>query len=297
MELASRGHRVSRGHGYNLPLDPRPTLDAIVSDIQTALHHTGLTTTVVEKPRSYGIGGAFRDAKWFATIPQYQHPGTSILAPEPGLQLPKHIPQKRQGPPRDPEAPLKPTRTWPREPDRLNSGICQGTDACQYEPVTRRGESTPHSNCRPQWSRHSRNLFNAFTQANPDVMFRNVSPFCIGDVRPHHRCNTKVHHNIYELPLDHTHLCRLPDGHKFIISQPYYPDELTEQCHHTLALWQQEFPELRWKIAGRERSWYFPNNSNLLFFGAQHTLDSLVLDYQVPTDSQPTGCVRFHKRS
>ena len=96
MELATKGHRVRRGHGYNLPVDPRPTLNAIVADVRKALRQTGLTTAVVAKPTAYGIGEAFRTDTWFNTVPQYQHPGTSPLAPKSGRTTHPSVPRTPQ---------------------------------------------------------------------------------------------------------------------------------------------------------------------------------------------------------
>ena len=76
MELATKGHSVRRGHGYNLPIDPRPTLNAILAEVQRALRQTGLITAVVAKPTAYGVGDAFRTETWFGTVPHYQRPTT-----------------------------------------------------------------------------------------------------------------------------------------------------------------------------------------------------------------------------
>ena len=192
---------------------------------------------------------------------------------------------------------MKPTLTWPQTSRWLAATICPGREACQYEPISHRRGEAPRSNCRLQWRTHGQEVFNAFMTANPDIMFHDKSLSCIGEIRTHHRCNTRQHQVIYKLPLDHAQLCRLTDGRQFIISQPYYPDELPDHCLKTLRIWQQDLPELAWKVAGQARSWYFPSESNLIFLGPQETLDSLKLDYEAPTGSQPTGCVRFNTRS
>ena len=293
MELASQGHKPRKGYGYNLPIDPRPTLDAIAQSLTNSLNDFGLEATVPEKPEPYGYGGAFRKPKWFATVPQYQHPGTSEFAPQPGLMLEKPVPKKRAGPPRDPLAPLAPTKTWPQNSRWLVKSICGGTNSCEYEP---KGDKIPRysrSGCDRAWDAHSQALFQAFMKQNPEVMFRDESLGCAGEVQPHHRCFTKNHRKMRGMPLDHAQLCRLPDGRKFIISQPHYTRGLSKQSLEQLAQWRENIPGLTWKDAGKEYSWYFPNQANMLLLGTQDTLDTLILDYPTPTDTIPSGCQRW----
>ena len=293
MELASRGHKPRRGYGYNLPIDPRPTLDAVAQSLVTALKDFGLEANVVKKPDPYGFGGAFKKDKWFATVPQYQDPGTSELAPEPGVRLEKPVPKRRTGPPRDPQAPLVPTKTWTQSSRWLVKAICPGEDSCEYEP---KGNETPRyrrSGCNRAWDTHSLALFEAFMKANPDVMFRDKSVGCAGEVKPHHRCFTRNHRESRGQPLDHAQLCRLPDGRKFIISQPYHTRGLSPDSLENIDLWKKDIPDLAWKDAGKEYSWYFPNQANLLLLGTQETLDALIFDYPAPTDTRPTGCRRW----
>ena len=293
MELASQGHKPRKGYGYNLPIDPRPTLDAIAQSLTTSLQGFGLEATVVKKPEPYGVGGAFRKERWFATVPQYQNPGTSEFAPEPGVMLEKPIPKKSAGPPRDPSAPLTPTKTWPQNSRWLAKGICGGQDDCEYEPKSNEIPRYQRSGCNRAWDTHSQALFEAFMKANPNVMFRDESLGCAGEIKPYHRCFTRKHRAMHGQPLDHAQLCRLPDGRKFIISQPYCDDRLCRSCLEQIALWQKEIPDLAWKDAGKEYSWYFPNQVNLLLLGTQETLDALILDYPAPTDTRPTGCQRW----
>ena len=293
MELASRAHKARRGHGYNLPIDPRPTLDAIAQGLVITLQDFGLEATIVENTRPYSFGSAFRKDKWFATVPQYQHPGTSELAPEPGVMLEKPVPNRRTGPPRNPKALLAPTKTWPQSSRWLAQGICGGEDDCEYEPKSDEIPRYQRSGCNRAWDKHSNALFEAFMKANPDVMFRDRSLDCAGEIKPYHRCPTRAHKSLYEHPLDHAQLCRLPDGMKFIISQPYCGNELCRNCLEQIAKWQKDIPDLAWKCAGKELSWYFPGQTNLLLLGTQETLDALKLDYPVPTETRPTGCVNY----
>ena len=298
MELASQGHRPKRGHGYNLPIDPRPTLDAVAQEVADNMKKAGLRARIVKNPDPYGFGGAFRKDKWFAITPNYQHPGTSELAPEPGIRLERPAPRKRTRPTGEPEAPLTPTRTWPQETRWLaSSSICRGSENCQYEPRWEERHRWRQTGCTKAWKIYSEALFQAFMNSNPSTMFRDKNLGCVKELLPNHRCYTGEHRAMYGGPIDHAQLCRLPDGRRFIISQPYYDDGLSQSCLEQISGWQAEMPDLTWIAASKERSWYFPRNANLLVLGTQDTLDSLVLDYQAPTDSQPTGCIRFQKRS
>ena len=293
MELASRAHRPKRGHGYNLPIDPRPTLDAVAREVADNMERAGLRAKIVKNPAPYGFGGAFRKEKWFAITPDYQHPGTSELAPEPGIRLEKPTPRKRTESAGDPEAPLTPTRTWPRETRWPAAGICRGGKNCEYEPKREENHHWRQTGCDRAWQIHSEALFEAFMNSNPGTMFRDRGLGCAGEIRPNHRCYTGSHRAMDGGVIDHAQLCRLPDGRRFIISQPYYEDTLSELCLDQISKWQAEMPDLTWVAAGKERSWYFPNNANLLVLGSQNTLDSLKLDYPAPEDTRPTGCVRF----
>ena len=299
MELATRGSRAKRGSDYNLPIDPRPTLDAIAQAVAGVLEQAGLLTAIPAKPDPFGRGGAFRNDRWFATIPNYQHPGTSELAPKPGIIIQRK--PRRKPAPKDPGAPLKPTRDWPQRTHWLSISICSGEDNCLYTPEDARDtyfhqgfHQGFYQGCNTFWQRHSRNLFQAFMDANPDVMFRKNYLTCVQQIQPEHRC---VHHGDQTLkdryPIAHADLCRLPDGRRFVIAQPYCDDDLCPICLRNIAGWQIEVPELRWITKGKQRSWHFPGTTNLMFLGAQDTLDSLNLDYAVPIDTRPLKCTKY----
>ncbi len=293
MELASRGSKPKRGRGYNLPIDPRPTLNAIARAVADAMEKSGVSTTVVDNPLPFGFGSAFRKEKWFATVPDYQSPGTSTLAPEPGVMLEKPVRKKRTQSVGHPDGLLKPTPAWPQASRWLSQSICDGQEKCQHEPngLPIRQETT--GGCDRLWRKHSKDLFEAFLNANPGTMFRDRYFGCVAEIEPYHRCFKQGHHRMHSAPIDHAQLCRLPDGSRFIITQPYCGDQLCARCLPNIATWQNEITDLRWVSAGRERSWYFPNNANLILMGTQETLDSLNLDYTVPAENSPRGCVRY----
>lgn len=296
MELASRGSKPRSKHGYNLPVDPRPTLSAIAQGLADAMAKSGVSTTVVQNPAPYGFGGAFRKDRWFATVPDYQSPGTSALAPQPGLMLPKPERKLRPQPATNPDESIKPTRTWPQISLWLAQSICDGRENCRHEANGVPVGPAVTSSCDPLWQKHSNDLFEAFLNANPSTMFRDQYLGCVAEIEPYHRCRKQGHRPMSGGPIDHAQLCRLPDGSRFIISQPYCCDELCKQCLADIATWQDEIPNLRWVSAGRERSWYFPNNANLIVLGTQETLNSLNLDYAVPVESSPTSCARYPTR-
>ena len=283
---------AERGHGYNLPMDPRPTLNAVAQEVADNMEKAGLRAKIVKNPDPYGFGGAFRKDRWFAITPNYQDPGTSELAPDPGIRLDRPAPRKITKPARDPEAPLTPTRTWPQVTRWLSSSICRG-EKCQYEPKSVQARRWTRSGCDVAWSKHSRTLFESFMNSNPGTMFRDMSVGCIKEIEPSHRGHNGSHRAMAGEPIDHAQLCRLPDGQRFIISQPYCRDGLCKSCLDQMSKWQAEMPALTWITAGKERAWYFPNNANLLVLGTRKALDSLKLNYEVPEDTQPVGCIRF----
>ena len=216
---------------YNLPLDPRPTLDAIVQSVCHAAQAKGLDAEIVVSPEPFGYGSAFRRDRWFATIPNYQDDGTSVHAPKPGVMKERG---ERRAPKRQaPGEALKPTRDWPRESDFLSSGICQGSEECetheQNSPVGR----ISGGGCNRLWRRHSRAVFEAFMTANPEVMFRRKNLQCVAELTPPHRQGSENHRHMGGWPIDHAEICRLPDGSRFIISQTYCKDELCSTCLET----------------------------------------------------------------
>ena len=257
------------------------------------MEESGVSATVVDNPYPYGLGGAFRKEKWFSTVPDYQSQGTSALAPVPGIMLEKPARKRRHQSANDPDVVLKPSRTWPQASRWLAQSICDGQEYCRHEAHGLPIRSTAKVSCDRLWKKHSTNLFEAFLDANPGTMFRDRYLGCVAEIQPYHRCHTQGHRPMHSAPIDHAQLCRLPDGSRFIITQPYCGDQLCGRCLENIATWQGELPDLRWASAGRERSWYFPNNANLIVLGTQATLDSLNLDYTVPTENLPSGCVRY----
>ena len=188
---------------------------------------------------------------------------------------------------------LKPTKTWPQRSRYMTGEICHGREGCTYGTGIVLSGRRATSPCGRLWNEYGDSLFQAFLKANPGVMFRDGFLRCIQEILPYHRCNTRFHRSLKGRPIDHAQLCRLPDGNRFIISQPYCDDGLCEACLSNVAQWQRALPGLAWVAAGKHRSWYFPTNANLLFLGQQDVLDLLNLDYPLPKHQQPDGCVRW----
>ena len=185
---------------------------------------------------------------------------------------------------------IKPTPAWTQTTNWKTSSFCNGSASCQYEPKTEPLSTEPTSGCNRRWQKHSQALFQAFMNANPTVMFHQGYVICVKEIEHNHRCNTRQHDPVIEQPIDHAEICRLPDGSRFIISQPYYRAEL---CNAGMAIFQEVLPDLRCVVAGSKRSWYIPNTTNLLLLGTQETLDSLNFNYPTPDETQPTRCTKF----
>ena len=124
-------------------------------------------------------------------------------------------------------------------------------------------------------------------------MYRTYRPRCLLDIQPHHHCETATHQAMYKWPLDNAELCRLPDGRRFLISHTYCDDHLCGPCLQTISKWQKTLPALRWTTAGKDRSWYFPSQRNLLVLAPQDVLNDLCLSYPVPDVHKPVGCVTY----
>ena len=294
MELASRGNQVMKKSEYNLPLDPRPTLDAITQSICHAAQAKGLDAEIVASPEPYGVGSAFRKDRWFATMPNYQDDGTSVHAQEPGVMKERG---ERRAPKRQAAGePLKPTRDWPKESRFLSSDICRGSEECEAQEQNSPFGRISSGGCNRLWRKHSRAVFEAFIAANPEVMFRRKNLQCVAELTPPHRNGSENHRHMDGWPIDHAEICRLPDGSRFIISQTYCKDELCNTCLEKLEEWQKTIPRLTWTAAGRERSWYFPGSANLIVLADEATLGRLVLDYLVPEETKPTGCRRYGEK-
>ena len=196
---------------------------------------------------------------------------------------------------------LRPTGQWSTtisQHTRIN--ICKGRPECQHSgdripPTTRHGV---HSECDNRWHTYGKSLVDAFIKSNPEVQFGPTSKCLKQLTSSTHRCNSVTSEGCSPRarPLDHDRMCRFPDGERFIISHPYCGDDLCENCLDTVREWHTVDPEITWRTAGASRSWYFPNNSNLLIIGHQQTTDRLALDYPIPDTNQPTGCVQWRTK-
>ena len=184
---------------------------------------------------------------------------------------------------------LKPSVTWTTISHRLSKGICAGEN-CEYEPKMasiRRGMS----GCDAAWRRYSEVVFGAFREANPEIQYRERHP-CLVELRQErHQCYTLNHTPVRSGPLDHDELCRFPDGEKLIISHRYKSEDDT--FHEDLVKWQDQAPGVTARNGGYSRSWYFPRQSTLVIIGKAEILDRVNLDFAVPADSAPLGCVRW----
>ena len=180
--------------------------------------------------------------------------------------------------------------SWRKDSTTLPRNICCDT-RCDYH-------STKHRpGCDTVWKYYASTLFKAFQKANPDLRYRNQAG-CALDVIPRHSCaRTKDHNTIRGPGFDHDEQARLPGGEKFIISHPYpTPDEpQKELCTQATLSAATGQPGLEVAHAGIARSWYFPTHSTLLIIGLAENIDKINTDYEVPTDYQPQGCVRWQE--
>lgn len=283
MELAqrhdARRRKFAGWTGARLAVDPRPWLNDIVDHLIANPPETVKSAVNVAKPQTYGWGEAFRKENFF-TLPAYQHGGRFV-----GDYL---------GDPQPAAKVYRPTKTWPSESCYTDpQGICWGEDGCEYEPKMERGSRRNRSGCQQAWSAHSKALFQAFVEAqggHGSVMFNKST-----------RCNCarayQKGHRPYRITgwgrqgdcaghrlLDHAELARLPSGEMFWVSQPYGVSGM------------DGLPEgMAMRNLGRERSWYYPQQSKLLVIGDERTLEKLALSYPVPTDTEPVGCVGWDR--
>lgn len=294
LELATRGARATEGRGHNLPLDPRPTLTAVQDSLLKTLNKTFIVAKADHNPAPYGYGPAFHNDEWFDTVPNYQHPGTSPLAP----QVPRRDPPKAQQkyPTRgrtglyDRSAPKEANRTWPQTSIYMAQNICAGTPACRYP-------SNPNypEKCNSAWQRHSEALLQAFINANPDISIRSVKLHCVERIDDRHRCYTKVHSTTSGHPTQNAQLARFPNGEKFIIAQPDCPETPCSECINTHAQWRETLPQLEIKDSGTQRSWLHPGKTSLLIIGNADTIAKVDTKYRIPTKTAPTRCVLYHQ--
>ena len=183
---------------------------------------------------------------------------------------------------------LKPTPIWPQTAKHMATNVCNGEDGCEYE--TKRHSSAPiTSGCNLQWRAYSQTVFDVFMEANPDLQFGPRGD-CVKKIKhPRHRCPLKSDCTNRTNLLDHPQIARFPDNERFIISQSYCQDALSEYDLESIQEWQKIDPEITWRLAGSHRSWYFPRQTNLMLIGYQRTLDRLDLDYLIPNNNEPVG--------
>lgn len=279
-----RGMNAKHSNTHNLPFDPRPFAIRLENRIRAELEaipnvrlRPPAKTSTLRTGVSRGEAWFDNRARDFQLLDTAGHPNADPRNRELIDDVPKI---------------LRPTTTWPQTTRWLCQSICRGGD-CTYEPKGNHENRLVKSGCDLMWRKHSEDLFKAFMDANPDVMFRNHDLNCVKEIEPNHHCHTKNHRAMRGWPIDHAQLCRLTDGNRFIISQTYCEDQLCKNCLDNVATWQKEMPNLEWKPAGKERAWYFPNNANLLLIGTQETIDSLNIDYPIPIESRPDGCLRY----
>ena len=277
------GMNAKYSHTRNLPFDLRPFAIRLENQIRAELEAIPNVQLIPPAKNSPIRVGLSRGEAWFDNrVRDFQR-----------LDIAGHLGNDPRSQDID-NAPkiLKPTNTWPQTTQWLCQSICRGGN-CTYEPKEDPQKPLIKSGCDLMWDKHSKDIFKAFIDANPDVMFRDRDLNCVKEIEPNHHCHTKKHHAMRGWPIDHAQLCRLPNGNRFIISQTYCEDQLCKTCLDNVATWQKEMPNLKWKSAGKERAWYFPNNANLILIGMQETLDSLNVDYPIPAESRPDGCLRY----
>ena len=187
--------------------------------------------------------------------------------------------------------PLHPTKTWPRRSHRLAASICGGSADCQYEPkVMGNSRRVLSSGCNVAWRTYSEAVFDAFQQANPDLHYKDHRACVLEAQARNHRCPRPNCTRIRGEALDHDELVRYPDNEKLIISHPY-PSEANYE--RDLTEWKNHLPEISLINAGIERSWYFPHASSLIIVGQEDVLERVNLDYELPLELAPTGCIRL----
>ena len=199
-------------------------------------------------------------------------------------------PEERQVHIKPAPSPLQPSATWTTKSHRLSRGICQG-ESCRYEPA-RTASSRRTSGCDLAWRKHSEAVFEAFRNANPDIQYNDRTGCVLDTQSKRHVCRTTHRHMLRGHPLDHDEVCRFPNGEKLIISHPY-PHRDNDDFIGELEEWKKQAPDLSIKLAGSDKSWYFPGHSSLVIIGNSETLDRVNLDFQVPTSTEPTGCQRW----
>lgn len=187
--------------------------------------------------------------------------------------------------------PLHPTKTWPSRSHRLAQSICEGSDECQYEPkVVGNNRRVLSSGCNVAWRTYSEAVFDAFQQANPDLHYKNHHPCVLEAQERNHRCPRPNCNRVRGGALDHDELVRYPDNEKLIISHPY---PVEHNYEYDLTEWRKHLPEIGLINGRTERSWYFPQASSLIIIGQEHVLDRVNMDYELPLDLAPTGCIRW----
>ena len=193
-----------------------------------------------------------------------------------------------------------PTNTdenWYRTPDNMLLNICNGSEHCNYKPTMNNQIPEP-STCQYAWNQYSAVLLQAFTSANHNVWFNRNAGSCFHPERSLRSldsdcaaCKTQE-----QRELDHDRIAKL--GNKkgfqdaFIVNQPY------QKGQPAGPLWRPIDHQVAEVNLGPQRSWYFPNRSNLIIIATPNTLAKLTLQYNLPDPAlRPTGCKEWSQRN
>ena len=185
---------------------------------------------------------------------------------------------------------MLPRPSWKKYSTTHSDSICSSED-CDYHSTKLR------PGCDTVWKYYARTLFHAFQAANPDLWYRDHRG-CALDLIPRHSCTRTKDHRISRGPgFDHDEQARLPDGTRFIISHPYPRPDEDAQDPYTQDILQSSsgLAELAVAHAGTGRSWYFPTHSTLIVIALAENIGRINLDYDVPTNYQPQGCIRWQE--
>ena len=207
--------------------------------------------------------------------------------PAPGIRFLRNYPQADWA---TEQPPLITGPAWKDRSNKMSQGVCKGEMCRNGTPE----DASDRGRCNREWRRHSEAVFEAFRQANPGLTYLDTAS-CVLDVGTlPHDCSGSSHRPIRGRAFDHDELCRLEGGGHIIISHPYQrPGETQNRFDEDLPEWQAFIPDIHVLALEPQRSWYFPSHSSLVIVGRREMLDRLNLDYPVPTDTEPTGCLRW----